>query len=329
MADKIEVIASNNCSTDDTSLVIESFPQRSFLKFVNRGENLGGILNTLKTSSETTGEFFLLLTDDDWIEEGALLKVILVLEKIDADVGFIWGPLPTYDDKTGNLFTEATQSFDRNTIIPSGINSSIDYCHVAWALTRQIYRKSTFDFDFASNNKDNAYIFIALAARVMLKHSAAYLNFRYVHHVYGNEEYWGEFGDSKAIIKLRTMVDYCNVFYIPFYDVTLRRCHIAQITSYQLNQLMKYFSKNGSYNALEARFGKKVSINLIIARFHFNEQILPLVKKAINKYRKDILSEFKRAHSSTSLKYSLFSVKFLLKFYRYFKITTALKSKPF
>jgi glycosyltransferase involved in cell wall biosynthesis len=64
----LEVIISDNCSSDDTGLIIQSFND-SRIQYYRHDENIGSNNNFNFCLKKATGVFFLLLHDDDLIDE--------------------------------------------------------------------------------------------------------------------------------------------------------------------------------------------------------------------------------------------------------------------
>src|SRR5215475_5239963 len=74
----IQVVVSDNCSSDGTADYVKSIecPQ---LLFVRQATNLGMVGNWDACLKHAEGEFFLLLSDDDYLEERATEKLVAAL----------------------------------------------------------------------------------------------------------------------------------------------------------------------------------------------------------------------------------------------------------
>lgn len=98
----IEVIISDNCSTDkDVSSVLEGFIKDNRVKVYRQKKNEGFIFNMNFVLEASTGEYFMRLNDDDWIDPNYLelcMKVILTQE--DSIIG-AYGPA-VISDTIGN-----------------------------------------------------------------------------------------------------------------------------------------------------------------------------------------------------------------------------------
>src|SRR3954470_7738221 len=88
--DKIEVIVSNNASTDGTEEVLNKLKNEySFLKTYRNDINIGFNLNFFRLSDEyATGKFFWLIGDDDVVDYNAIETILQVLEN-NKDISFL------------------------------------------------------------------------------------------------------------------------------------------------------------------------------------------------------------------------------------------------
>jgi glycosyltransferase involved in cell wall biosynthesis len=86
----IEIIVSNNKSTDDTEAVVQKFLSHPKFKYFEQTENLGATKNILKLVKEyATGEFCWIVGDDDFLLQGALKVIVdLIAEKRGSTVYF-------------------------------------------------------------------------------------------------------------------------------------------------------------------------------------------------------------------------------------------------
>ena len=71
----LQVVVSDNCSEDGTADYVESI-QNHRLLFVRQSTNLGMVGNWDACLHHAEGEFFLLLSDDDYMEERAIEKLV-------------------------------------------------------------------------------------------------------------------------------------------------------------------------------------------------------------------------------------------------------------
>lgn len=80
--DRVEVLVSDNCSTDNTAEIIskykEIYPQ---IKYVKNEKNIGPDANFLNALRISHGKFVLLLSDDDIFIENSLDNILFFLEE--------------------------------------------------------------------------------------------------------------------------------------------------------------------------------------------------------------------------------------------------------
>lgn len=78
--DRVEVLVSDNCSTDETPQIIAAYREKyPFIKYVRNEENLGADRNCLKCVYLAKGKYLIFISDDDIIVEGAIAKIIAFL----------------------------------------------------------------------------------------------------------------------------------------------------------------------------------------------------------------------------------------------------------
>lgn len=83
----VEIIVSDNCSTDDTSAVVERAIHDGIdVRYVRNERNLGWALNFAQSFERSSGRYVLLLGDDDLLIDGALRLLMDRLERGDYGV---------------------------------------------------------------------------------------------------------------------------------------------------------------------------------------------------------------------------------------------------
>lgn len=79
---RVEILISDNCSTDETPTIIAEYIKRyPFIRLVRNKENIGPDANFLNGLRLARGKFILLLSDDDILIENALGGILSFLEK--------------------------------------------------------------------------------------------------------------------------------------------------------------------------------------------------------------------------------------------------------
>lgn len=85
----VEVVVSDNHSTDDTLEIVKPFHQFNNFKYFRQDENVGMSKNILDVVSKAKGEFCWLIGDDDFILQGAIDQLIKLIES-NKDVDFYY-----------------------------------------------------------------------------------------------------------------------------------------------------------------------------------------------------------------------------------------------
>jgi len=77
----LEILISNNCSTDGTGEIIEEYCRNySHITCINQDENIGVIENFKKLVSQAKGDYFMWLAHDDVLKESAISKLVSILD---------------------------------------------------------------------------------------------------------------------------------------------------------------------------------------------------------------------------------------------------------
>lgn len=83
---EIEVIVLDNCSTDETKKILSKIIDNRF-SFIQNEENIGGVLNLLKSISMGSGKFSFLCLDKDYLDYRAINKLLYNIN-LDPEVVF-------------------------------------------------------------------------------------------------------------------------------------------------------------------------------------------------------------------------------------------------
>lgn len=88
--DRFEVMVINNCSTDNTLEVVESYRDRiPNMKIISQERNVGPDANFLDCFKKAEGRYVHLMSDDDIYIEGSIAKILDVLSRHD-DIGLAY-----------------------------------------------------------------------------------------------------------------------------------------------------------------------------------------------------------------------------------------------
>lgn len=82
LQDEVDVVVSNNASTDNTDEVVNAFLSRySFIQYNRNTTNTGAKSNVLKSMELATGKYVLFMGDDDRMKPNVLPRIITLLKK--------------------------------------------------------------------------------------------------------------------------------------------------------------------------------------------------------------------------------------------------------
>lgn len=73
----VEILISDNCSTDETAATVSEFTARGMkMRYIRNPENIGSDHNIAQCFNEAAGQYVLILGDDDMLVDGALGKLL-------------------------------------------------------------------------------------------------------------------------------------------------------------------------------------------------------------------------------------------------------------
>ncbi|MCD7890146.1 MAG: glycosyltransferase family 2 protein [Oscillospiraceae bacterium] len=79
--EEVEVLISDNCSTDKTPQIIAEYKEKyPFIRTIRNSENIGADGNFLQCMQMAQGKWTMLISDDDIIVEGAVDKILTFLK---------------------------------------------------------------------------------------------------------------------------------------------------------------------------------------------------------------------------------------------------------
>ena len=158
-----EIIVSDNASPDDTEEVIQKYLHHSQLRYFRNQTNLGARENIYKATRYAQGQYIFWLSDDDYLLPDTLSKIIQIIH-IHPQVGYIYSPIVTIDDRNGKLFCRR-DDFHKNTLIEADLKNLLQVMSSAHVFSRQILKKDLIDWKLWDDNKENAYFMIILVER--------------------------------------------------------------------------------------------------------------------------------------------------------------------
>jgi glycosyltransferase involved in cell wall biosynthesis len=104
----LEILISNNCSTDDTSEVIKSFTDHR-IRYIEQQHNLGATGNYDAVLRASQGELFFMLSDDDYLAPTAMERLSQPFREAlygaqPEDIGISWCPCVNVDGEGNRLW---------------------------------------------------------------------------------------------------------------------------------------------------------------------------------------------------------------------------------
>ncbi len=117
--EKIEIVVSDNASTDQTPEIIREYQKKhSFIKYFRNNENLGPDRNFDLAVRRSTGEFVWLFSDDDQLRQGGVKSVLDVL-KNHPDLAAIYVNQRNYDYNSGQCDPRPAVEIQKDTLFES------------------------------------------------------------------------------------------------------------------------------------------------------------------------------------------------------------------
>ena len=105
----VELIISDNCSTDNTRELVERFRQDCSIRYHRQEQNIGVVRNVLSVvETMAAGKFCWIIGDDDMLRPGALRKLIGAIEKYpDIDYFYVNYSIDDYSRRDGRIVDPA------------------------------------------------------------------------------------------------------------------------------------------------------------------------------------------------------------------------------
>ena len=116
---EVELIVSDNCSTDDTREVVERARKWGPIRYHRNEQNVGQARNVLRLTNELAeGEFAWVLGDDDLVRPGGVERVLSVL-KTHCDIDYVYVNLTSRPAEERNSFKRPVNGEDFPDLFPA------------------------------------------------------------------------------------------------------------------------------------------------------------------------------------------------------------------
>lgn len=183
-AEQIEVLVSNNASTDGTSNVLRSFSDPRY-RYFEQKENIGSLRNFQFLFQEANGTYFIFLTDDDFLLIDSVDRLLSFIEQQKPD-GFKCGLLVhQVVSKAAYLYSAFSRTFLAD---PDDFQSQALIFWNSHIATGTCIRKDIVDVELYENNINNLYptmLFMGMAQKRL-----GYLHEPIAVHIWENEVFW-------------------------------------------------------------------------------------------------------------------------------------------
>jgi len=108
----LEVIVSDDCSTDNTSQIMKQYIADSRFKYVKNEKNLGRVENYRNTLYEhATGKYVLNLDGDDWLTEATFISQAVRFLEADKDIMCVMARVKIYQQENNNYKIAKVNSY--------------------------------------------------------------------------------------------------------------------------------------------------------------------------------------------------------------------------
>jgi len=249
----IEIVISDNCSTDDTQVVVDKYSKKyPFIKYYKNSINKGIDYNIFKCTDLSAGEYVHLLSDDDLLMQGSL-AYILNLIQLNKDVAFFYlnGRGFEFDDEN-NIIFDASPVIDKSEdIVFDDKDQFVDF------LGTQITFISAFLLHRETWNKNQE--------KQRFIGTDIYLSYDLIHLLANSNKYMFVAKDLISVHKDYTAGNY-RIFYAFAYQ--WRKLLLEEAVSIGFNKKKMRQLFNGSIKGLEGRIkaikqgSVKASLNL-------------------------------------------------------------------
>ena len=178
----IGVFVSDNCSEDGTKELLQSYAQIHYLRFVIQKVNIGGNPNISYLLTHSDAEYLMLLGDDDYFDDGYLLKVMSYLTN-NNDIELI---IPN----CYNTLNYRYRNQIRKDKVFYGSVSKLDYSFYASQMSGIVYKNDIKHIKFDTNIK-NVYsqIYFTMNA-ILTKNKIIHILSNPLEISMGNTKYW-------------------------------------------------------------------------------------------------------------------------------------------
>ena len=121
---RIEIIISDNHSTDATAKIVEEFQDKLQFTYIRNTENIGSNRNFLQCLHKATGKYVWLLGDDDYLQTPHIHELLDTLEK--NDYGMVHISLHNKDKRPFHEYDDLDEYLTKINVLITFMSSNID-----------------------------------------------------------------------------------------------------------------------------------------------------------------------------------------------------------
>lgn len=175
----VEILICDNASTDETQAYMERLAdQYNFIRYTRNEVNIGGDLNFIEVLRHSRGGHVWLLSDDDFVTEGAVAELIRIIRTYNPS--YISANYQYCDDQKRLLsFQPPARYMVKKDISHADINRIFhERAHWLSFMSCKVFRRNLIDCDdyVANLRKVPNWIQVYMATQVLAKDSNGYLS---------------------------------------------------------------------------------------------------------------------------------------------------------
>lgn len=190
----------------------DRFKDRRGVTVQARPSNLGMSRNIKTMLEESTADYSLILTDDDWLEEGAIRKVISAIDGLYSGgsvPSLIFPPRHSYLED-GTLYCVDCDPYPTTRPLRPSVVTAARHCANGFILSGLVLRNEHIDFRAWDLHVENAYFPVIVTAGVLCRHTCLFLKERIVHHTVLNVCHWEAWGSTQLEQSIRLHLDFLS-----------------------------------------------------------------------------------------------------------------------
>lgn len=231
---KVQIVVSNNNSKDDTKYFLEKFLEQNKdidLKIYNQLKDLEIQKNQIFVVEKADKEYFMWLSDDDYISEEYLLKVLEIIKR---SSGKIISIIPSYQhiSKDNELLNKGRDFNKLDKKYEKGFKTALLHSWKAHQMSGLVFSRNILTI-FNERRVNNLYPFIFFSTYSQLKGEFYYLTESPVKITAGVKKYWN-YGKDGLINGI--MENFKKIYEISYLERVILEIHFLLIQKWRYLQ---------------------------------------------------------------------------------------------